>query len=177
MVKRLSATEISTALTLFAELQTQLLEDLSTSPKETEEVKALIADCAIMNPVAFVKQSNLMAYNERIFSNPGLRDFVLDLTFRFFALSGESDTFIESLCKNLSDGICVDGPNPTLTTLPEAVASVGPMSLYPWSKYPGWIAKWMRRFGSKEAYTLEEVLLNNKHLVSLLLIHLTNTAL
>jgi hypothetical protein len=168
----LSKTEMEQSLELFANCQTTLLEDFSEADHVTLEI--WLRSVTLLNPAVMFRPDSVLEINERIFENQVISGFVLDLAFNFFAKAGGPE-FTLDLCENLAHALALDGPEPNNCTIPSDVKLSMPQTLFGVELSITWISAILRFLRLNTELTLGEFLANNKHLVVVLLVHLTNT--
>ncbi len=170
-VERLNTEQMLTAMAALAEQQTFALKELGDDDKALvnkwiEETVLLMIPCVSLRPDA-VEQLQLTIFEKAV-----IRDFVFDLGFRFFSVWSEGDNSDLSLAKSLANGLALDGPDASLSVIPESVlasmvtaifSEVKVESRFPWFSL------------ARPRVTVEDFLCSNKHLMVLYMIYLTNS--
>ena len=169
----LTHVEMNGVLAEFVRLQVAISNDLSDDDRAL--VNQWIEKVVLINVAAAMRPDSIIDINDSIFSNEVIQNFVLDLVFRFFTMVSEDDSFCIRLCNNLMEGLRADGPNVLLSTIPQELRASMPATLYKKSKIPMFIQKLLVALGFDEAINAVELLVNNKHLIVVFLIHITNT--
>jgi hypothetical protein len=170
---RFTSEEIENVLKTFTAQQEILLEELHESDKKL--VQEWINQTVLLNPILLLKPDSILTINDQIFSDPVIQNYVLDLVFRFFTLAGDKDDLCLKLCQNLSEGLSIDGPKPEHCNIPQELKVSMPLAIYPASTMNALVLKVLRFFGLYKEITVKETLISNKHLVIVLLTHVTNT--
>lgn len=109
-----------------------------------------------------------------IFGQEAVRDFVLELHFRFFALSGSGEGYINSLIQNLVDALCLDGPDLEYSVLPNEVSESSAVSIFSQLEAPGLLSRIFGKVGKTKwaQFQLFLFLRNNLWIVVVLLVYL-----
>lgn len=168
----LKENEIKQALELFVECQAELFSGLSETDQAT--LDTWVQTVVLINPAVMFRPDAVFEINERIFDNQVISGFVLDLAFHFFAKAGGPE-FSHALCVNLAHALLLDGPEPDNSTIPTGVKLSMPQTLFGTNTNFGMFSKILRFLKGNNALTIFEFLENNKHLVIVLLVHLTNS--
>ena len=137
-------------------------------------INAFVDYVVLLNPILLLRPDNSTDIMDKIFSDTKLADFILNLSFRFYSL-GAYGKYYDLLIDNLADGLSIDGPNPNYSLIPNDIKASMPVSLSNETSYPIWILKILQRLGLYELETPKMLLKNNKLLVIILMIYLTNT--
>ena len=172
---RLSQKEMYKAIKLLASLQEEMMQDLSELDKQ--KVTAWITSICLFNPSVMLRPDSLIQIGDSIFGSSEITDYVLDLTFRFFTLAGDSDTFAQDLAFNLAEGLSLDGPDINYSLIPQELQQSMPTSLYPKGKQLSFWNRVKEALGIYRPTKIHEILHNNKHLVVVFLLHISNTAI
>ena len=169
---RLTSQQMTDCLTVFAEAQQKTISLFSEN--EQEEIMGWMRDISLTNPVLMLRPDNVIAMNTTIVSSEIIRHYVSSVTFLFFATAGNVDDFETRLCNNLVQGLALDGPRSELSTIPEELRHSMVMSLYPLTALSR-IARWfVKPFKRGLTITVNELLVNNKHLISVILMYMIN---
>ena len=173
MRTRLTSEQMQKTLEQFIALQEILLEELSLGDKA--KISNWINSVTLINPVVALRPDNLTQLIADIFDDETITHYVLDLTFRFFSTVNTAPEFIVSLCNNLSDGLCIDGPVTKHSMLPDSIKMSSAVSLMPATSVHTWLLKLLRFVGLTDEVTVVELLRSNTFLMIVFLTHLTNT--
>lgn len=162
---------MSAALDALSEINEALLSELDET--DAGLFKKWLAKVIIYHPAGLLKPDNLMMVHDHLFLDDEGRIgiFILELTIRFFTLAGDGPEFIERLCQNLSDGLCIDAPYPSYSLLPKEWLSTTPSAVFNRGRWPKWIRVVCRWLGI-ESLSVSDFLLSNKHLVVVLLLRM-----
>lgn len=80
----------------------------STPPTERRALQEFLASLVIgEKPYLLVTQEGLGRAIQLVWSNPKVSDFVMSVSFVFFARWGHSDEAVEGLCRNLARGVAM----------------------------------------------------------------------
>ena len=169
---RLSQTAMRDALELLSELQVSLLSSLSQNDKLL--VERWINSVILINPANILRPDSIAQINDEIFGRYLVAEFLFDLTFQFYALAGDSEDFTERLAQSVKEALCIDGEDIEYSLIPPELLQSMPSMLYPKPKQLGLVDRLLILLGFKKSVDVYKLLLNNKYLVVLLLIHITN---
>lgn len=169
---RLQADVIKEALLDFQELAETAFKQRSEDDQTA--VQNWVDQIGLITPQFALRPDSIESLTQEVFGNEAIRDYVLELHFRFFALCGSGDDFINRLIQNLIDAMCLDGPDLEQSVLPDTVTQSGAISIFSQREAPFFLS---RIFGekrrSREAqFNLFLFLRNNLWAVVVLLIYL-----
>ena len=170
---RLPKQEMYEILSTLTSLQEEMLAELSEDDKST--VMQWITSICLFNPSVMLRPDSLIEISDSIFGSSVIADYVLDLTFRFYTLAGNTNTFAQDLVTNLTLGLSLDGPDINYSLIPPELKQSMPTSLYPNGQQLSLWNRLLARIGLYTPITVEQILLSNKHLVVVFLLHITNT--
>lgn len=170
---RLSNEEITSAITVLTGIQEALLADLS--PADNEVVSNWLDYVCMLNPCTAMRPDMIIEINNAIFGSSEITDYLLDLTFRFYSVAGSSNSFSQCLVNNLAEALSLDGPVTEYCSIPEELKRSMPVSLYPDSVSLSLWKKVLKLLGFYQPFTVHDILLSNKHLVVVLLLHIANS--
>lgn len=172
--KRLTSKEISDAKEQLMQINDSLVEEMNEI--EAERYRVWLNKIVVLNPVAILRPDHVVSIRDDLFdADPTLGFHVLELTMRFFTQSGDRDDFIECLANNLCDGLHLDGPYPSYSTLPTAWLTSMPMTTFKRGSWANWLrvlCRWM----NIEVINTQEFLLSNKYLMVILLMRMCYTS-
>lgn len=168
--KKLTSTEMSVVLDQFVDSYEIVVRKLTED--ENANVQRFINQVSLLIPCYSLRPDKLVSLNDSIFNDTVITQFILDLSFRFFTCSGNSDDYVERLISNIVNGICIDGPDVTKNIIPKTISQSCAINVF--SNDSDLSSLWKKFFGSKPDKELRLFLENNKHLVVVYLIYLTN---
>lgn len=169
--KRLSLEEMSEMIATF---QTAYEICASATVKQDLELVEFWQNELLKHPlIALVRIDALSDIMSQILTKDEIKNFILNLVFRFYAMAGREHDSIERLCVNLSDGISIDGPDPKLALLSKDLVELLPSSMYESPRRNTWYNRILESIRRTKRITLTEVLVHNKIFVILLLLHLS----
>ena len=153
-------------------LQEEAALTCATLPTFTEKLASLYGNLRASTLSMIFHPGNWQVFIE-VFKDPDVTRFVLNVMTRFLAQYSDARLQYDLLCKNLEVALCLDGPNPDMSLLPETITATMPMHLQRQA------SRGASRFVPWKPSTpkLIDVLLNNKVLVCVILIGLTSTSL
>lgn len=169
---RLQADVIKEALLDFQELaQTAFMQ---RSEDDQKAVQNWVDKTELITPQFALRPDSIESLIQDVFGSEVIRDYVLELHFRFFALSGSGDDFINRLIQNLIDAMCLDGPDLEQSVLPDMISQSGAISIFSQREAPSFFS---RIFGTQKKtreaqFNLFLFLRNNLWVVVVLLIYL-----
>jgi hypothetical protein len=113
--------------------------------------------------------------DEAILGNETVRNYLLEVQFRFYALAGDGAGFIQGVCDNLEDALLLEGRIPDFNALPEDISASAPSAFFKGNRQSSnWFARHFQRFlPPPSEITLREFLLSNPIYVTVLLLYLT----
>ena len=155
-------------------LQEAMLADLDEADKAI--VTQWVGYVCLLNPSVMMRPDVLVEVVDKIFGSSVITNYVLDLTFRFYSLSGNTNTFAQDLATNLAEGLSLDGPDVDYCLIPEDLKQSMPTSLYPSGKQLSLWNRLLEILGIYRPTKTRSILLSNKHLVVVLLLHIANTS-
>ena len=129
--------------------------------KGTPGFGELVQRCDRLNPHQMFVKGNLGELTDAVFKTPDEAAVLLGVTCKFFMVSG-GPRVTESLSLTLAEGLCLDGPDTDLSVLPETIRGSLPIHV-------------CRENSGDKSFTSEDlasVLVSNKHLIVVLLMHL-----
>ena len=170
---RLQQVEMYEVLKTLTSLQEEMLADLSI--EDTIVITQWIKTICLFNPSVMLRPDSLIEIGDSIFGSSVITDYVLDLTFRFYTLAGNSNTFALDLATNLAEGLSLDGPDVDYSLIPPELKQSMPTSLYPNGKQLTVWNRFLAFIGLYKPVKVVNILLSNKHLVVVFLIHISNT--
>lgn len=170
---RLSMTEMYEILKVLTSLQEEMLADLSED--DSLVISRWISNICLFNPSVMLRPDSLIEIGDSIFGSSVITDYVLDLTFRFYTLAGNSNTFAQDLATNLAEGLSLDGPDVDYSLIPPELMQSMPTTLYPNGQQLTLWNRFLAFIGIYKPVTVTNILLSNKHLVVVFLIHISNT--
>lgn len=134
------------------------------------EVDKFVEQVSLMVPCLSFRPDSIQEFNDKIFKSVTLTHFMFDLSFKFFSLAGDDDSFVDKLINKLLVGLQIDGPLFKYSIIPKEIAASCPMNLF----YPGnnFISKIVNDGANSDS--LYGFLQSNKHFLLLYLMHLTN---
>ena len=169
--KPLTTEEMREARVSFGHCMFETFENML--PEETAKVQAwTLAKVVPIIPCFCLRVDSVQQLTDSIFSDADIRDFCLNLSFRFFTLNGSAQGFAESLALSLKEGLAIDGPQAQLSVIPSAIRPSLPQSVFDEfaQRLWGWVPF------TKRSIRIEQFLASNKHLMVVLMLHL-NTQL
>lgn len=162
----LNQDEMQKAINLFIDTYSKVSQNNSQLPEIQKWIKETILGTV---PCYMFRPDILKMVSDSVFKSELIRDFIFDLSFRFFSLLDNSDHYTEKLINNLCNGLMVDSEK--LTLIPQSTRQSLVSTQIPEMFY---ITK-VGFFGIKKKTLLSELLLSNKHLIVILFLHLTAT--
>lgn len=123
----------------------------------------------IMTRVAVMtlRPDSIQEIADSVFKDTVVRDFVLNVSFRFFTLCAEGQDFPRQLAANFVQGLCVDPSNKAASIIPDDVIASMPQAMF-----ANYLGKLGVHNGSREM-TMVDFLVNNKILMVVYLFALT----
>lgn len=169
---RLNSDVFKEALLDFRELSATVLA--SRSEDDQLCISAWSTQVDLLSTHFAFRPDSITSIANQVFGQEPVRDFVLEMHFRFFALSGSGEDYINRLIQNLVDALCLDGPDLTYSILPATVSESSAISIFSKLEAPGLLRRIFGRGGKdKEAqFNLFLFLRNNLWIVVVLLVYL-----
>lgn len=134
------------------------------------KVKSWYEASGRMIPCVSLRPDGLQKIIDDIFLEEPIRDFMFNLSFRFFTICSEGDQFVLRLAGNVAQGLTCDGPNTKWSLIPAKLRESLAQSVFDtMSTKPN---SWQ---DSKYSTTLEGFLESNKLLLLVYLIHLSSS--
>lgn len=170
--KTLSQEQIDKLLIKFVSIFELKVSELSDD--DASAINNWVREIVLMNIAVAMRPDNMLDITNRIFSTTVYRDFVLDLIFTFFTKGGSREE-LNALIANIAHGLEIDGPEPIASLINYDLKQSLPVSLFSQYQPKYWFVKLFQIFAGSPPASIESTLMNNKHLVIVFLIHLTNT--
>lgn len=156
-------------LKLFADIQTRALSQ-PYIPTELQAIKNWVLNTALrVQPSTSLRPDNIEIIRASIFKDTVVRDFINDLSFRFFTLCNEEEDFLNKLSVSIANGI-TSGNKSTISIIPNKLKE----SLMFSHDSELVIDMFFLGIPYKSKTTLPEFLKSNKYLIIMYLIILTN---
>lgn len=173
--KRLTSTEINAAKELLLSIGEELVNELPEDQLAT--YKNWLSRVMSLHPVGLLRPDHVMDIADDLYyENNALNGIVIvELTMRFFTLAGDRYDFIECLCQNIADGLCVDGPYPERSIMPQEWLKSTPMAIFNRGHWPKWLRTLCGYLGI-EAMSVKDFLMSNKPLAVVLLLRMSYTS-
>jgi hypothetical protein len=162
---RLSTNEMTSTLEVFRACYEQTFNK-QTNAEQRIILSWILSDVNLMIPCFSLRPDAAVKLNDSIFQNVVIRDFCLNLCFRFFALCAETDYFVSKLACTLSEALSIDNSHFDLLMVPEKIAESMPMHVFKQLKKKSWF--------SPSPPHVEEFLYDNKLFIIAYLIYLTD---
>ena len=143
----------------------ELLTDVVQLHADYGGLDGILALCRDINPLTMYTTGQNGLITDSIFKG-GFGPILLSITSRFFMVSGGGD-FTHRLALTLVEGLCLDGPNPDHSTLPEQIRNCMPLHACRENSGDGDV-------GNAD---IAKHLVSNKHLIIVLLLHIFNVAM
>lgn len=169
MPKRLTRIEMRETLDNFVDCYNAVIVKYTDTEKII--IEEFIEQTSLMIPCYSIRPDKILSLNNSVFNDPAVTQFILDLSFRFLALNDDGD-LLEKLTANLESGLRIDGFDITNNIIPKSIAQSCPSNVFDKLDKPR--AWWKKFFGFKSVNHLRYFLLNNKHIVVIYLLYLTN---
>lgn len=166
-VKPLTTDEMREARASFGHCMFETMQTML--PDEVAKVQVWItAKVVPIIPCFCLRVDSVQQLTDSIFGDADVRDFCLNLSFRFFALNGTAQGFAESLALSLKEGLAIDGPQAQLSVIPSAIRPSLPQSVFDefGQRLWGWVPF------TKRSIRIERFLASNKHLMVILMLYL-----
>jgi len=154
---------LETFVECFSFVGTKLTEADSAIVREFMKQTSLMVPCYSLRP------DMLNTLNDNIFSNVVITQFIMDLSFRYFVFTSD---ILDKLITNLKEGLCIDGDNVRENIIPKSISRSCPSNIFKevWDNTKWWI----RYLPCFHRDPVRDFLINNKHIIVLYLIYLTN---
>ena len=116
---RLTSEELTDSLSVLkALIETQLLE---VTLDEQELIKKYLTEMKLFNPYFVLRPDAIELIVDKTFSNIVIRNFIMNLTYKYFILVPNTNNHDSRLALALMDGIVIDGFE--YCALPDSIAS------------------------------------------------------
>ncbi len=169
MIKRLTSSEMRDTLNQFIECYDSVIVKCTDTEKNV--VESFIEQISLMIPCYSMRPDKMQSLNDSIFNDSVITQFILDLSFRFYTLIGDAD-FLEKLISNLEDGLTIDGIDTDKNIIPLSIAQSCPSNIFEELNIQKvW---WRKYLKTKNRNHLRDFLINNKHIVVVYLLYLSN---
>jgi hypothetical protein len=156
----LTSDQMKNTLALFAVSSQHVISQRSNESKAT--IEAWVKNVPyLLIPTVSLRSDSLTNINDSIFSNEEVRDFIFDLSFRFFSLSNTDDQFMTKLSNTLANSISLDNPKFSIVPAPIKKSLSSHIELT------------VDSILGKKKITIEQLLESNKHLILVYLFCLT----
>lgn len=166
----LPLSEIQEMMAHFSECQAEVLREQIPDDRTTIQ-KWIDKTVLLMQPVYTLRRDALEELNGSIYNTEAIREFVFDLGFLFFSTWGIQNG-PRRLSANLVEGLSLDGPDENLSSIPVRIRASMQLAALPASiEKPSVLRRWLYR---EKMPTLEDFLSNNKQLLVVYLLRLTN---
>lgn len=156
----LTSDQMKNTLALFAISSQHVLSQRSDKSKASVEqwIKNIPY---LLIPTVSLRADSLTAVNDSIFSNEDVRDFIFDLSFRFFSLANVDSSFLDKIASTLANSISLDDPK--FSIVPEPIKK----------SLSSHIELTFNSIFGKKKITIQQLLKSNKHLILVYLFCLT----
>ena len=168
---RLDEQQMDRTLATFAAVVNDALDKLVDEDMHLAAVN-WINEMRLLEVHALFRPDMIAELNLSICHDETIRNFLFEIQFRFYALAGSGQGYIEGLCTNLAQALLIDGPVAELNVLPEVLSMHMPLAFLPGPKPQHWLTRLKNFFFKNQVPSLFDFLLNNPHIVTVLLFSL-----
>ena len=144
------------------------------SPHDQDQIENWVGTIKLLNSSVILRPDSIIKLIEKIFSHETVRDFALELGFRFFSTVAYGENY-DTLIDCLTNGLMMDGPDSSLCYIPEQVKQSMATTLYRNSSIVEWLKSCLNKIGFKFDSPIKTLLRNNKLLLIVILINLIYT--
>ena len=141
-------------------------------PNAINELDTLFRTLSVIIPSNCFNPAELAELSNLIFVNENIRHFIYRMVFFTYSSCIQKEDFATALSNTLAESIAIDGPVIELSAIPDEIGGLLPANMFAnktwWDKL---VSLYKRMLGKEE--TLSSFLNNNKHLVVLFLIVLS----
>ena len=170
MVVKMIKSDVNEILTEFGNCLMARYDELSEVDKG--HIESWVYSVKLINSSVILRPDSLIKLTDKIFLDEVVRDFVLELGFRFFTTVAYGENF-NVLIDCLTNGLMLDGPDPSKCFIPEPVKQSMATTLYRNSSIIEWIKSYLNKIGFSFDSPIKALLRNNKVLMIVILINLT----
>lgn len=174
--KRLTPEQMKASLSSLVEIHERYLR------AQPERVRNELEDWVtkhLLNTVSpyLLSEGNLVAIHREVFAHANVSDYLLQLSYAFYAINSSQPNWEQLLAANLSDGLSLDGPDTELNMIPEPMVSMMPVHALRHGQWTGrftrpwWVLWHWVRYGAAPM-TLAGLLASNKVLMLLLMLRM-----
>ena len=147
---------------------------IALSDEDQSNVASWLYSVKRLNPSVILRPDSILKIINTVFSHEVIRDFVLDLGFRFFTTVAYGQNY-DQLIECLLNGLMLDGPDPTKCYIPEQIKQSMATTLYQNSSIIEWCKCNLNKIGFHFDSPIKTLLRNNKVVILVILINLTYT--